>query len=100
MTIRAKVYFLDVSEIVDKVKAGGDRPFRPLLPSSSLVELPELAPLLKHCWVEEPRERTPFDELAKILKRLDNGGGWANPFFAGVAIWIIFETASVIEKVD
>ena len=74
------------AEIVDKVKAGGERPFRPLLPSTSLVEMPELAPLLKQCWAEEPRERPPFDELTKILKRLDNGRGWANPFSERVTL--------------
>jgi len=51
---------------------GGEKPIRPILPTE-LVDMPELMPVLNQCWAESPLDRPTFDEVNKIIRRLNKG---------------------------
>jgi len=59
-------------EIIQKVIAGGLKPYRPV-PETELTEMPDLSIMLSQCWAELPQDRPTFDEVIRQLKRFNNG---------------------------
>jgi len=60
--------------IVEKVKDTRIPFYRPALTKQeSEGVLPDILTLMKQCWAEEPTERPSFDEIAKILKKINKG---------------------------
>ena len=55
-------------EIVGRVSAGTNPPFRPPLPANMPSE--DLHILMKTCWKEDPEDRLDFSEIRKLLKKL------------------------------
>jgi len=60
--------------IVEKIKDTRAPFYRPELPEEESAGVhPDILTLMKQCWAEEPSERPSFDEVAKILKKINKG---------------------------
>ncbi|XP_068673854.1 atrial natriuretic peptide receptor 2-like isoform X2 [Montipora foliosa] len=62
---------LDPEEIVGRVLAGSNPPFRPPLTVNTANE--NLQMVMKMCWKETPEDRPDFWEIRKLLKKLYGG---------------------------
>jgi len=59
---------------VEKIKDTRTSFYRPELPQQESEGVhPGILNLMKQCWAEEPTERPSFDEIAKILKKINRG---------------------------
>jgi len=64
---------------VEKVKDIRAPFYRPKLPEEESEGVhPDMLTLMKQCWAEEPTERPLFDEIAKILKKINKGKSVSN----------------------
>ena len=60
--------------IVERIKDTQKPFYRPELPQEESQGVqPDILTLMKQCWAEEPAERPSFDEIAKILKKINKG---------------------------
>ena len=63
-------FLLNISEIIEKVIAGGKEPFRPIVPKDQCSPL--LTNLMSQCLAEDPAARIEFTAIKKIC-RLESG---------------------------
>jgi len=64
----------NVVVIVEKIKDIRATFYRPKLPQEESEGVhPNILALMKQCWAEEPTERPLFDEIARILKKINKG---------------------------
>jgi len=65
---------LNVAVVVQRIKDSVVPLHRPQLPEhESLGIHSNILTLMKQCWTEEPSERPSFDEVAKVLKTVNDG---------------------------
>ncbi len=65
---------LVLSEVIKKVEAREDPPFRPDPPKLiDSEENPAIIDLMKICWSENPSERPDFDIIKKKLRVINKG---------------------------
>ncbi|ELU05459.1 hypothetical protein CAPTEDRAFT_119985 [Capitella teleta] len=74
MLFRSQAFFLDLEDvepidIIKRVKAGENPPFRPQLPSEGRGSFDQIIELMEECWNEDPNARPPFKKIKKIIKR-------------------------------
>ncbi len=63
-----------ISDIIDKVRAGGQDLFRPDPPKLiDAEENPDVVDLMKACWEENPADRPDCDQLQRRLKAINKG---------------------------
>ena len=64
-------------DIIDKVKAGGLKPYRPTLRLSIEEDMKKdmevLTSIMKRCWSENPNNRPTFSNLANEIKNFELG---------------------------
>ena len=60
---------LTLTEILSKLKDGGDPPFRPHLSCNDHTQ--ELRQLIAQCWSERPEDRPTAKVLLASLRKLD-----------------------------
>jgi len=65
---------LNVAVVVQRIKDSVVPFHRPQLPEQESSNInSNILTLMKQCWAEEPSERPSFDEVAKVLKTVNNG---------------------------
>ena len=68
------MWLLNVAVVVHRIRESVAPFYRPSLPEQGSAGIhPDILTLMKQCWVEEPSERPSFDEVAKVLKTVNNG---------------------------
>mgnify|MGYP001794754827 FL=1 len=73
LTRPLKVSCLYPTEILDRVKKGGELPFRPRIGDLAERYDTYVTDLLKDCWSENPEERPSFKVIQLRLKPLQKG---------------------------
>jgi len=67
---------MQFAEMVEKIKDGGKRPFRPLFSGTSVVSGnfgDKLKELMMNCWNEEPLDRPSLFVIEQTVKQVFHG---------------------------
>ena len=61
------------SAIIDKVRNQEVPAFRPVLTFDSVEDFHGFDLIMQRCWTETPGDRPSFEEVAKMIKKLNTG---------------------------
>jgi hypothetical protein len=59
--------------IIARVSEEQIPPYRPDINAADTKVNPILVTMMNNCWAEEPTDRLSFDEVLKLMKKLNNG---------------------------
>ena len=68
-----------ITDVVERVRAGLDPPYRPLIPKTTDDQERQTVALMIECWAEDPTSRPDLETLLSRLK--DINGGRSETFF-------------------
>ena len=62
-----------ILDVVERVRAGLDPPYRPLIPKTTDDQEKQTVALMIECWAEDPASRPDLDRVLSRLKAINGG---------------------------
>ena len=67
------LFCVSLSAIIEKILNRETPVFRPVVSFNNTEDLHGFDVVMQRCWAENPSDRPSFDDVAKIIKKLNTG---------------------------